>query len=101
MQRLAIVQKIGFSEASHNNDLELKTKLQNIFDNQKNLVSKIINDRITAGTWDDQIPVESLAMLYMGIPVSLNIELILKSGKFNVDNYCSRMLQLMLKILKK
>ena len=90
-----------FSEASHNNDAALKTKLQKIFDNQKNLVSKIIHDGITAGTWDNQIPVESLAMLYMGIPVSLNIELILKGGKFNVDNYCSSMLQLMLKILKK
>lgn len=90
-----------FSEASHNNDTALKSKLQKIFNNQKELVSKIILDGITAGTWDDQIPVENLAMLYMGIPVSLNIELILSGGEFHTDNYCSRMMQLMLKILKK
>ena len=90
-----------FSEASHNNDATLKTQLQQIFNSQKNLVSKIILDGIAAGIWDDKIPVENLAMLYMGIPVSLNIELILSGGEFHVDNYCSRMMQLMLKILRK
>ncbi len=90
-----------FSEASHNNDATLKIQLQQIFNSQKNLVSKIILDGIAAGTWDDKIPVENLAMLYMGIPVSLNIELILSGGEFHVDNYCSRMMQLMLKILRK
>lgn len=90
-----------FSEASHNNDAALKGQLQKIFNSQKELVSKIIIDGIAAGTWDNQIPVENLAMLYMGIPVSLNIELILSGGEFHVDNYCSRMMQLMLKILKK
>ena len=90
-----------FSEASHNNDAALKIQLQQIFNSQKNLVSKIIFDGITAGTWDDQIPVENLAMLYMGIPVSLNIELILSGGEFQTDNYCNKMMQLMLKILKK
>jgi AcrR family transcriptional regulator len=90
-----------FSEASQNNDAALKSQLQKIFNSQKELVSKIIFDGITAGVWDDQIPVENLAMLYMGIPVSLNIELILSGGVFHTDNYCSRMMQLMLKILKK
>jgi AcrR family transcriptional regulator len=90
-----------FSEASHNNDAALKSQLQKIFNSQKELVSKIILDGITAGAWDDQIPVENLAMLYMGIPVSLNIELILSGGEFRTDNYCNRMMQLMLKILKK
>jgi TetR/AcrR family transcriptional regulator len=90
-----------FSEASHNNDVTLKTQLQKIFNSQKELVSKIILDGITAGIWDNQIPVENLAMLYMGIPVSLNIELILSRGEFHTGDYCTRMMQLMLKILKK
>ena len=90
-----------FSEASHNNDAALKSQLQKIFNSQKQLVSKIILDGISAGTWDESIPVENLAMLYMGIPVSLNIEMILSGGEFNIDNYCTRMMQLMLKILKK
>ena len=90
-----------FSEASHNNDAALKSQLQKIFNNQKILVSKIILDGISAGTWDESIPVDNLAMLYMGIPVSLNIEMILSGGEFHVDNYCNMMMQLMMKILKK
>ena len=90
-----------FSEASHNNDMDLKNNLLQIFNNQKKLVSKIILDGIALGTWDERIPVENLAMLYMGIPVSLNIELILNGGDFQLDNFCTRMMQLILKILDK
>lgn len=90
-----------FSEASHNNDASMKSSLQQIFNNQKKLVSKNFLDGIAAGTWDKGVPVQSLAMLYMGIPVSLNIELILSGGEFHAENFCSRMMQLLLKILNK
>jgi AcrR family transcriptional regulator len=90
-----------FSEASHNNDAALKNNLSQIFNNQKQLVSKIILDGIALGFWDEGIPVENVAMLYMGIPVSLNIELILSGGAFHIDNFCSKMMQLMLKIMNK
>ena len=90
-----------FSEASHNNDAELKTSLDWIFNTQKKLVSKIILDGIALGQWDESIPVENVAMLYMGIPVSLNIDLVLSAGEFHIDNFCSKMMQLLLKILNK
>ncbi len=90
-----------FSEATHNNDADLKNILLQIFNNQKKLVSKIILDGIAIGIWDEGVPVENLAMLYMGIPVSLNIELVLNGGEFQIDNFCSRMMQLLLKILNK
>jgi len=90
-----------FSEASHNNDVALKDSLLQIFNNQKTLVSKIILDGVALGTWDESVPVENIAMLYMGIPVSLNIELILSGGEFHIDNFCQRMMQLILKILRK
>ena len=90
-----------FSEVSHNNDAVLKENLLKIFNNQKNLASKIILDGIALGIWDESIPVENVAMLYMGIPVSLNIELVLSGGEFQVDNFCSKMMQLMLKMLDK
>lgn len=63
-----------FSEASYNNDQVLENNLLQIFNNQMKLVSKIILDGIALGSWDKSIPVENVAMLYMGIPVSLNIE---------------------------
>ncbi len=90
-----------FSEASHNNDAALKNNLSQIFNNQKMLVSKIILDGIALGKWDESIPVENVAMIYMGIPVSLNIELVLNGGEFHIDNFCSKMMQLMLKMLNK
>jgi AcrR family transcriptional regulator len=90
-----------FSEASHNNDAALKNQLLHIFNGQKQLVSKIILDGIAEGIWDESIAVESVAMLYMGIPVSLNIDLILSNGEFHADNFCSKMLYLILKILNK
>jgi len=90
-----------FSEASHNNDVALKDNLLQIFNNQKKLASKIILDGIAIGIWDEAIPVENVAMLYMGIPVSLNIELVLTGGEFHIDNFCARMMQLILKMLNK
>ena len=90
-----------FSEASHNNDMALKSSLQRIFNMQRQLVSKIILDGIAIGKWDESIPVENVAMLYMGIPISLNVELILSGGEFNADNFCSRMMLLLLKLLTK
>jgi len=90
-----------FSEASRNNDVELKNNLLQIFNNQKQLVSKIILDGIAAGVWDESIPVENVATLYMGIPISLNIELVLNQGVFHLDNFCQRMMQILLKILNK
>lgn len=90
-----------FSEASHNNDADLKNSLQQIFNTQKMLVSKIILDGIALGIWDESIPVEHVAMLYMGIPVSLNVDLILSGGEFQANNFCQQMLQLLTKMLKK
>jgi AcrR family transcriptional regulator len=90
-----------FSEASHNNDVTLKNNLRQIFNNQKMLVSKIILDGIAVGKWDESIAVENVAMLYIGIPVSLNIDMVLSGGEFHSDNFCSKMMQLLLKMLVK
>jgi AcrR family transcriptional regulator len=90
-----------FSEASHNNDEELKLALMQIFNTQKKMVSKVVLDGIAEGIWDENIPVENVAMLYMGIPVSLNVELILNNGVLDTSNFCHRMLLLMHKMLSK
>lgn len=89
------------SEASNNNDVILKNKLHQIFNNQKELISKIIIDGIALGKWDESISVENVAMLYMGIPVSINVNLVLGGGEFQMDDFCSNMMQLLLKILRK
>lgn len=90
-----------FSEASYNNDPELKKRLQQIFHSQKQFVSKIIQDGISAGIWDNRVQVENIALIYMGIPISMNIEMLLGGGGFQIDSFCTHMTQLLLKMLKK
>ncbi len=89
-----------FSEASHENDKDMLDKLNFIFNSQKQLVSKIISDGITSGLWDETVSVEDVATLYMGIPITLNIELILNRNDFSYKNFCKKMNNLLLRILK-
>ncbi len=90
-----------FSEASYHNDKLLKEKLLQILNNQKNLISKIILDGIATAKWDEMIPVEYVAMLYMGIPVSLNVELMINDGELYSHEFSDRMFKLLLKLLSK
>ena len=90
-----------FSEAAHMNDPELKSSLHSILIMQKQLVSKILQDGIVEGVWDEKLRVENIAMLYMGIPISLNIELVLNPDGVNVDRFCKRMMVLLARVLEK
>ena len=88
-----------FSEASYENDAEMITKLSYIFNSQKQLAVKIISDGIAMGIWNETVSVDDFATLYMGIPLSLNIEMVLSREKFEHKNFCKRMYDLILKIL--
>lgn len=90
-----------FSEASYQNDQEMISKLNYIFNNQKQLAGKIISDGIALGIWDESISVDDTSSLYMGIPITLNIEMILNNDNIQQDNFCKRMFELMKKILSK
>jgi len=89
-----------FTEASQANDEEMMVKLNYLFSSQTDVVIKIINDGINDGIWDRDIPVEDIATLYMGIPITHNIRLIL-SGKEQSNDLCKRMMNLFERILKK
>lgn len=90
-----------FSEAAHANDPELKSKMLGILNTQKQLAKKIIQDGIAGGEWDSSLQVENVATLYMGIPISLNIELVLNPYGVNTENFCKRMMCLLERALKK
>ncbi len=89
-----------FSEATHSGDRELKEKLNIILTEQKQFIIKIVKDGMAEGVWDKQLNPNDVAMLYMGIPITFNIELVLNRNGLNVDNFCNRMFQLLLKSLK-
>ncbi len=90
-----------FSEAAHMNDKELKETLHVILSEQKSLISKIIKDGMSEGLWNKKLDAEDVATIYMGIPITLNIELILNPDKFNMDNFCKRMFYLMQRMMSK
>jgi AcrR family transcriptional regulator len=89
-----------FSEATHLGDKELKDKLSQILSEQKQFIVKMVKDGMAEGVWDKNINPEDVAMLYMGIPITFNIELVLNKNGMNVDNFCKRMYSLILKTLK-
>ena len=90
-----------FSEASYKNNPELKKRLQQIFHDQKQFVKEIISDGISTGIWDENVVLENAALMYMGIPLAMNMEMLIGGKDFKFDNFCSHMLLLLLKMLKK
>ncbi len=90
-----------FSEAAHLGDKELKDKLNQILTEQKQLVTKLVKDGISEGIWDKSIIPEDVAVIYMGIPITFNIELVLNKNGLNMNNFCKRMYSIILRSLKK
>jgi len=89
-----------FSEAAHMNDLHLKKGLRDILLTQKEYISRIINQGMSEGIWDKSLNVENVATLYMGIPISLNIEMILEPGIVKQEKFCERMIGLLKRALE-
>jgi AcrR family transcriptional regulator len=90
-----------FSEAAHMNDSQLKKGLREILLSQKEYISRIIKQGINEGVWDKSLNVENVATLYMGIPISLNIEMILEPGTVKQEKFCERMIGLIKRALEK
>jgi AcrR family transcriptional regulator len=89
------------SEATHLGDKELKEKFNQIRAEQKQFIIKIVNDGIAEGVWDKNINKEDVAMIYTGILITFNIELVLNKNLMNVENFCKGLFTLILKLLRK
>jgi AcrR family transcriptional regulator len=79
------------SEAAHLNDAELKKSLHGVLSRLKEAVRRLVRDGQAAGVWDSGVDPDRVSSLYMGIPVSLNIEMILSSYRFDVSRFCEDM----------
>jgi len=89
-----------FSEATHANDSDLKENLLQILKAQKEMLMQIVTEGINRGVWNKNLDTDAFATLYMGIPVILNIELVLNKETFNHENFCKKMFTLLERILK-
>ncbi len=90
-----------FSEAAHLNDTQLKKGLREILLTQKEYISRIVKQGMNEGIWDKSLIVENVATLYMGIPISLNIEMILQPVQPKKEKFCERMICLIKRVLEK
>lgn len=88
-----------FTEASHADDHEMMERLNLIFNSQRELVGKIIKDGIDDGIWDKNINIDSVTQLYMGIPITYNIGLILSGRKSYNQDFCKEMINVFERIL--
>ena len=84
-----------FSEAAYMNDITLKQQLNEILTEQKSLISKIVHDGKKEGIWNKEVIGNNFAMLYLGIPLSFNIEIVLNRNKVDVNDFCDKMLKLL------
>lgn len=89
-----------FSETTHMNDSQLKKELREIHLTLKEYISRIIKQGRNEGVWDKSLNLENIATLYMGIPISLNIEMVLEPGKVQQEKFCQRMILLIKRVLK-
>lgn len=88
-----------FTETSEKDGTKLKQKLEYIYRQQKILFKKIVLEGIDAGIWQKQTNIEALSTLYMGIPVTMNLEILLHGKDCNIDKFCNGMKDTILKIL--
>ena len=89
------------SEATYSGDKELKAKLNEIRTEQKRLIIKMVSDGVSEGAWDNEVNPEDFALLYTGILITFNVELVLNKDGVNINSFCNRMYNLILKSLKK
>jgi hypothetical protein len=83
------------------NEPSLKKGLRNILLSQKEFISRIIKQGMNEGIWNNSLNVENVATLYMGIPISLNIEMILNPDAQKQEKFCENMICLIKKALEK
>ena len=89
-----------FSEATHLDDLQMKNSLFEILSSQKEWFKQIVKQGIKEGRWDKKVDVDGIATMYMGIPVILNIELILNKSGFKQGPFCKKLTTLLERTLR-
>lgn len=82
-------------------DSQLKKGLREILLTQKEFISRIIKQGMNEGIWNNSVNIDNVATLYMGIPISLNIEMILNHGAQKQEKFCENMICLIKKALEK
>jgi AcrR family transcriptional regulator len=79
-----------FSEMAENCDPEIKCKVQSIFLGQRMIVEKIAAQGVEKGEIKSETDPHAFSLLYMGIPVGIQIELLMNKSDFLEEGFCER-----------
>lgn len=89
-----------FSEAAHQDDSVLKKRLLKVLKEQNQILIKIVGEGVDKKIWNASVNMNDFTILYMGIPVMLNIEMVLNKESFNHKEFCNKMFVLLEKVLQ-
>lgn len=89
-----------FSEAAHLNHKAIRARLRSILSEQESLIRGIVQDGINEKIFKQLNNVKDITVLYMSIPIALNVEMIFNKPDVTVKNFSERMFNLIIKILK-
>lgn len=78
------------SEMAENCDPEIKCKVQSIFLEQRMIVEKIAVQGVEKGEIKSETDPHAFSLLYMGIPVGIQIELLINKSGFIEEDFCER-----------
>jgi AcrR family transcriptional regulator len=78
------------SEMAENCDPEIKCKVQSIFLGQRMIVEEIAVQGVEKGEIKSETDPHAFSLLYMGIPVGIQIELLINKSGFLEEGFCER-----------
>lgn len=90
-----------FSEAAHFNYKVVRARLRAILSEQESLITGIINDGINEKIFKSLNNIKDITVLYMSIPIALNVEMIFDKQDITGKNFSERMFNLIIEILKR
>ena len=88
-----------FTEAAYQNSAPMLIRLNKLFTQIKYDFEKIVEDGIAGGLWSGTFALDALSFLYLGIPITMSIEMKLIPEFFANHDFCPQMLRLVYRLL--
>jgi AcrR family transcriptional regulator len=79
------------SEIAEQNHPEFQQKVHDIFSGQREIIEDIVVQGINNEELSNDSDPQAFSLLFMGIPVGVHIELLMKKSEFVEEGFCQRM----------
>ncbi len=88
-----------FTDAAYQNSAPMLKELHDLFRQVKQDFEIIIRDGIATGVWQQGFALDAISFLYLGIPITMSIEMKLIPELFAEHDFCPQMLRLVYRLL--